>query len=131
ANSFARASFVAISALECLLLLAIAACIRSNARRVLARITSLQLTLINMRVGLCGTAHHMRDDCGKQSTLPEEPKRGRMKRPVAAGGSKQRMHSSEAGWRRLMLEIQALRDALGHLQSDTQPNRCHRPSGHR
>ena len=31
----------------------------------------------------------------------------------------------------LMLEIQALRDALGHLQSDTQPNRCHRPSGHR
>src|SRR5262249_16983334 len=52
ANSFARASFVAISALECLLLLAIAACIRSNARRVLARITSLQLTLINMRVGV-------------------------------------------------------------------------------
>src|SRR5215813_9645711 len=31
----------------------------------------------------------------------------------------------------LMLEIQALRDALGHPQSDTQPNRCHRPSGHR
>jgi DNA invertase Pin-like site-specific DNA recombinase len=29
----------------------------------------------------------------------------------------------------LMLEIQALRDALGHPQSDTQPNRCHRPSG--
>ena len=28
----------------------------------------------------------------------------------------------------LMLEIQALRDALGHPQSDTQPNRCHRPS---
>jgi hypothetical protein len=27
----------------------------------------------------------------------------------------------------LMLEIQALRDAL----VDTQPNRCHRPSGHR
>src|SRR6516225_3304264 len=49
ANSFACASFVAISALECLLFLA---CIRSNARRVLARITSLQLTLINMRVGV-------------------------------------------------------------------------------
>jgi len=31
----------------------------------------------------------------------------------------------------LMLEIQALRDALGHPHSDTQPNRCHRPSGHR
>ena len=31
----------------------------------------------------------------------------------------------------LTLEIQALRDALGHPQSDTQPNRCHRPSGHR
>jgi predicted RNase H-like nuclease (RuvC/YqgF family) len=31
----------------------------------------------------------------------------------------------------LMLEIQALRDALSHPQSDTQPNRCHRPSGHR
>jgi hypothetical protein len=31
----------------------------------------------------------------------------------------------------LMLEIQASRDALGHPQSDTQPNRCHRPSGHR
>jgi len=31
----------------------------------------------------------------------------------------------------LMLEIQALRDALGHPQSDTQPNRCHRPSGYR
>jgi hypothetical protein len=31
----------------------------------------------------------------------------------------------------LMLEIQALRDALGHPQSDNQPNRCHRPSGHR
>jgi hypothetical protein len=31
----------------------------------------------------------------------------------------------------LMLEIQALRDALGRPQSDTQPNRCHRPSGHR
>jgi len=61
----------------------------------------------------------MRDDCGKQSTLPEEPKRGRMKRAVAAGGSKPRMHSSEAGWRKLMLEIQALRDALGHPQPDT------------
>ena len=44
ANSFACASFVAISALECFLFLAIAACIRSNARRVLARITSLRLT---------------------------------------------------------------------------------------
>jgi hypothetical protein len=31
----------------------------------------------------------------------------------------------------LMLEIQALREALGHPQSDTQPNRCHRPSSHR
>ena len=31
----------------------------------------------------------------------------------------------------LMLEIQALRDALGYPQSETQPNRCHRPSGHR
>src|SRR5215813_6602594 len=39
----------------------------------------------------------MRDDCGKRSTLPEEPKRGRMNRAVAAGGSKPRMHSSEAG----------------------------------
>jgi hypothetical protein len=27
----------------------------------------------------------MRDDCGKQSTLPEESKRGRMKGAVAAG----------------------------------------------
>ena len=52
ANSFACASFVAISALEWLLFLAIAAFIRSNARRVLARITSLQLTLINMKVGV-------------------------------------------------------------------------------
>ena len=31
----------------------------------------------------------------------------------------------------LMLKIQALRDALGHPQSEIQPNRCHRPSGHR
>jgi hypothetical protein len=31
----------------------------------------------------------------------------------------------------LVLQIQALRDALGHPQSETQPNRCHRPSGHR
>jgi hypothetical protein len=31
----------------------------------------------------------------------------------------------------LALQIQALRDALGHPQSQTQPNRCHRPSGHR
>src|SRR5262249_8638452 len=31
----------------------------------------------------------------------------------------------------LMLEIQALRDALGHPQSDTQPQRGHRPSGPR
>ena len=31
----------------------------------------------------------------------------------------------------LMLQIQALRDALGHPHSETQPNRCHRPSGHR
>ena len=35
-----------------------------------------------------------------------------MKRPVAAGGSKQRMHSSEAGWRRLMLEIQAMHSVI-------------------
>jgi hypothetical protein len=31
----------------------------------------------------------------------------------------------------LVLQIQALRDALGHPQSETQRNRCHRPSGHR
>jgi hypothetical protein len=31
----------------------------------------------------------------------------------------------------LVLQIQALRDALGHPQSETQPNRCPRPSGHR
>jgi hypothetical protein len=29
----------------------------------------------------------------------------------------------------LLLQIQALRDALGHPQSGIQPNRCHRPSG--
>jgi hypothetical protein len=29
----------------------------------------------------------------------------------------------------LVLQIQALRDALGHPQSEIQPNRCHRPSG--
>jgi hypothetical protein len=29
----------------------------------------------------------------------------------------------------LVLQIQALRDALGHPQSGIQPNRCHRPSG--
>ena len=28
----------------------------------------------------------------------------------------------------LMLKIQALRDALGHPQSEIQPNGCHRPS---
>jgi hypothetical protein len=43
--------------------------------------------MINMRVGgLCGTAHHMRDDCSKQSTLPEESKRGRMKGAVSHSG---------------------------------------------
>ena len=31
----------------------------------------------------------------------------------------------------LVLQIQALRDALGDPKSETQPNRCHRPSGHR
>ena len=37
----------------------------------------------------------------------------------------------------LVLQIQALRGALGHPQSETQPksetqpNRCHRPSGYR
>jgi len=31
----------------------------------------------------------------------------------------------------LALQIQALRDAHGHPQSETQPNRCHRPSGRR
>ena len=31
----------------------------------------------------------------------------------------------------LMLEIQALRDALGHPQSEIQPKRYHRPSGRR
>ena len=31
----------------------------------------------------------------------------------------------------LALQIQALRDALGHPQSEIQPNRCHRPSGRR
>jgi hypothetical protein len=29
----------------------------------------------------------------------------------------------------LVLQIQALRDALGHPQSGIQPNRSHRPSG--
>ena len=29
----------------------------------------------------------------------------------------------------LVLQIQALRDALGHPQSEVQSNRCHRPSG--
>jgi len=54
----------------------------------------------------------MRDDCGKQSTLPEESKRGRMKGAVPEGGSKPRMRSSEAGWRRLMLEIQAMHSVI-------------------
>ena len=31
----------------------------------------------------------------------------------------------------LMLKIQALRDALGHPQSEIQPNRYYRPSGRR
>jgi hypothetical protein len=31
----------------------------------------------------------------------------------------------------LMLEIQALREALGYPQSETRLNRCHRPSGRR
>jgi len=30
---------------------------------------------------------------------------------------------------KLVLEIQTLRDALGHPQSGIQPNRSHRPSG--
>jgi hypothetical protein len=29
----------------------------------------------------------------------------------------------------LVLQIQTLRDALGHPQSEIQPNRCHRHSG--
>ena len=29
----------------------------------------------------------------------------------------------------LLLQVQALRDALGRPQSGIQPNRCHRPSG--
>jgi len=29
----------------------------------------------------------------------------------------------------LVLQIQALRDALGRPQSEIQPNRCYRPSG--
>jgi hypothetical protein len=29
----------------------------------------------------------------------------------------------------LVLQIQALRDAIGHRRSGIQPNRCHRPSG--
>jgi hypothetical protein len=29
----------------------------------------------------------------------------------------------------IVLQIQALRDALGHPQSGSQPNRSHRPSG--
>ena len=31
----------------------------------------------------------------------------------------------------LVLQIHALRDILGYPQSETQPNTCHRPSGHR
>jgi hypothetical protein len=31
----------------------------------------------------------------------------------------------------LALQIQALRDARGPRQSETQPNKCHRPTGHR
>ena len=31
----------------------------------------------------------------------------------------------------LLLQIQALCDARGHPQSETQPHRCHRPTGHR
>jgi len=31
----------------------------------------------------------------------------------------------------LVLQIQALRNALGSPQSETQIQRCHRPSGHR
>ena len=30
----------------------------------------------------------------------------------------------------LVLQIQALRDALGHPHSEIQPNGCHRPLGH-
>ena len=29
----------------------------------------------------------------------------------------------------VLLQIQALRDSLGHPQSEIQPDRCHRPSG--
>jgi hypothetical protein len=31
----------------------------------------------------------------------------------------------------LALQIQALRGALGRPQFEIQPNKCHRPSGHR
>jgi hypothetical protein len=42
--------------------------------------------MINMRVGGYVVPRiSMRDDCGKQSTPPEESKRGRKKRAVAAG----------------------------------------------
>ena len=30
----------------------------------------------------------------------------------------------------VLLQIRALRDSLGHPQSEIQPDRCHRPSGH-
>ena len=52
------------------------------------RVVSFQLAInmINMRVeGYVIPRINMRDDCGKQSTLPEESKRGRMKGAVAAG----------------------------------------------
>ena len=29
----------------------------------------------------------------------------------------------------VLLQIRALRDSLGHPQSEIQPDRCHRPSG--
>ena len=46
----------------------------------------LAINMINMRVeGYVIPRINMRDDCGKQSTLPEESKRGRMKGAVAAG----------------------------------------------
>src|SRR5262249_26641278 len=71
----------------------------------------LRFNMVNMRVGVMWyRASHARRLWQTEHTAGGTQE-GKNKRPVAAGGSKQRMHSSEAGWRRLMLEIQALRDA--------------------
>ena len=88
ARSFACASFDAISTLECLFLLAIAACIRAspcccnflfrvrwyqaNARRALARFTGLRINMINMGVGgyVGAQVWNVRDICVLQMDRP-------------------------------------------------------------